>query len=155
MIRMHWKRIQIAQGVDKKSLDAAKKAAAAHTKGSLHSLPFTEAEEEWVLLYEHAQIGQISPQAMKYMKRKDLYYLAGMTFPHPKLMQPKNESASAQSLYAWTCDDSDERWDRVTKLQGNAARAKHELERRNFVWASIFTILAAMIGGFVGSSIGT
>lgn len=154
-MRIYWRRINIAKGVNNKTLKAAKKAASEHVKGELDSLPFTEAQEDWVLLYEHAQVGQISPQAMRYMKRKDLYYLAGMTFPHPKLMQPKNVSVPPLSVSAWHYDDSDERWNRVTKLQGNAARAKNELERRNFVWASTFTILAAMIGGFIGSRIGS
>ena len=154
-MKIYWRRIQISNKVDSKILKSAKEAAGKHPKGELLALPFTESNEEWILLYEHAQIGQITPQAMRYMKRKDLYYLAGMTFPHPKLMQPKNDAKSTVSVYAWTYDDSDQRWDRVTKLQGNAVRAKNELERRNFVWASIFTILAAMLGGFIGSRLGS
>lgn len=154
-MKVYLRRIQITKNVDSKILKDAKKSASKHPKGELPVLPFTEANEEWTLLYEHAQIGQITPETMRYMKRKDLYYLAGMTFPHPKLMQPKNDTKSTRSIYDWTYDDSDQRWDRVTKLQGNAARAKNELARRNFVWAGIFTILAALLGGFIGSRFGS
>jgi len=146
----HFSRISISSGVTNHDLLQAKKAAKAHRNGKLSKLPFTESNYEWVLLYEHAQKGQITPEAMRDMKRIDLYYLAGMTFPHPELLQPKTEDEQKFKFLTST----EEKWDRITKLQGNAARANIELKRRNFLWSSFLTIFAALIGGYIGAVLG-
>lgn len=141
-----WKKVDILQSIDKDSevYKRALKDAEKHTSGNLN-IPFTEARVEWVLLYDHARSGQITPEAMRRMKRRDLYYLAGMTFPHPAFMQPKKEGVLA------LMDDSNLRWDAVTKLQGNVARAKNELERRKFIWTSMLAIVAAFLGAFMAA----
>ena len=44
-------------------------------------------------------------------------------------------------------------WDQVAKLQGNAARAKMELERRDRFWAGVVAVVAAAFGGFLGGQL--
>lgn len=148
-----WK-ISITEGVAQDVMDGASIAAIEHPKGEMPLLPFTESNPEWTLLYNHARMGQITPQTMRRMKRNDLSYLAGMTFPHPKLMQPATAKEDPTKSNIFVFDDSDVRWDQVTKLQGNAARAKNELVRRKFFWTSFFTVLAALAGGFIGAVVG-
>jgi len=146
---MRWRRIQVNALASQESLKNANEAAAKHPIGALKKLPFTEANPEWVLLYEHAQIGQITPSTMRYMKRRDLYFLAGMVFPHPALTQSLDTNAKGLARNMFIANG----WDRITKLQANVARAKIELDRRNFIWASFFTVLAALAGGVIGSDL--
>lgn len=61
------------------------------------------------------------------MKREDLDYLAGMDRPHLELNN-----------------------DELTKLNGNTSRAKQELRNRNLCWTIFFTIVASMLGVFIG-----
>ena len=150
-MKLYWRRIRITDGLAKdsedfkKALDDAKK----HPSGGLPALGFTESNVDWVLLYNHARKGQIDPRVMKYMRRSDLYYLAGLSFPHPALAAPKDEKLA--KLAGGMFDDSGERWEQLTKLQGNAVRAKVELERRNFFWATTFVVVAAISGALIGS----
>lgn len=133
----------------------AKSSAEKHPKAELPAFSFTEERPEWVLLYDLARQGQITPKIMKNMRRSDLYYLAGHAFPHPALTQPRNRQSGTRPAYEYVglIDDPEERWSQATKLQGNAVRAKAELERRNFIWSSSLVILAALAGGFLGSGI--
>lgn len=159
-MRLRIKRIRLTDGVESDLLKQAIESAVAHQKGHLPALSFTESNPEWVLLYDHARKGQIDPPTMKFMKRVDLYFLAGLSFPHPKLAEPrsgnnnKNEPRGLISPFSWALDDAEERWEQLTKLQGNAARAKYELERRNFVWTSALVVLAALTGAIVGGYLG-
>jgi hypothetical protein len=86
---IRWSRIKIEDEVSKEELDNAKKKAKKHSKGKIKSLPFTESIPEWVILYDHARMGQIDPDVMKLMRRRDLKFLAGHVFPHPALTQPR------------------------------------------------------------------
>jgi hypothetical protein len=45
------------------------------------------------------------------------------------------------------------KWDQVTRLQGNAARAKMELERRNTIWLIAFTAVGAIVGGLISGEL--
>jgi|SRR5665213_204583 len=143
-------RIKISEGVDKDTLERAQELAKDANKGKLPNLPFTEANPDWVLLYNHANIGQITSATMRRMKRPDLYYLAGMTFPHPALLQPRSKEEERFPIF----DYSGKRWDMVTKLQGNAARAKIELERRNFIWSTVAVVIGATVAAFIGAILG-
>lgn len=149
---LRWSKINISKGISKKVLSAAKASSGAHTLGELHELPFTESNPEWVLLYNHARTGQIHPRTMKYMKRKDLYFLAGHSFPHPAFTQPKSKNEEMLTTHL-VVTRTEKKWDEVTKLQGNAARAKMELERRNFVWASASAVIAALAGGVLSGQL--
>lgn len=93
-------------------------------------LPFTEGEPRWVLLYDHIRIGQIDPRKMRRMCRDDLEFLAGMTQPHPILLQ------------------SDQGMDQAAKLLGNVARANHVLARRN-------ALRVGLAGAVVGAIVAT
>lgn len=149
-MKLYWHRISLSKGVKAEAVESAKKAAVNHSSGKLPKLPFTEANYEWVLLYEHAQIGQITSETMRYMKRRDLYYLAGMTFPHPELTQPMSDNEKKfPGIGAHKT-----RWSRATKLQGNAVRAKFEIDRRNSFWVTLFTVSAALVGAAIGFMIG-
>jgi len=141
-------RLKISKDVTPDRLQEAKKDAVNHPLGDLPHFTFTEANPEWVLLYEHAQTGQLTSAVMRRMRRRDLYYLAGLTFPHPALIAPKDEEEKKIMLLGI---QAEKRWERLTKLQANAVRAKIELDRRNFVWTSISVVLAALAGGFLGS----
>jgi hypothetical protein len=147
--KFYWKRIDILDGVNPSStlLKNAEAAAKSHPLPELPAFAFTEANPRWVLLYDLSRKGQITPQIMRNMKRADLYFLAGHIFPHPGLNQPKQ----SKSLSWW--DNEEFKWEQGTKLQGNATRAKNELDRRNFIWTSLFVIIAALAGGLLGSGI--
>lgn len=142
---LYWRRIRISNGLPLKDIKSAKESADAHRSGIIKNLPFTESNYEWVLLYNHIGVGQITPWAMRNMRRKDLYYLAGLTFPHPALAQPDNPKYQAWSLRA----PESQRWEQLTKIQGNAIRAQEEIKFRNFFWATVFVVLAALLGAFV------
>ena len=133
---IYQKKIDITVGVDKKSLRLAKNAAKNHRKGSLKKLPFTESNPSWVLLYNHARLGQITPETMRKMRKQDLYFLVGMTFPHPDLQEGDSESR-----------------EQLTKLQGNVERARVELKRRDFFWTSFFVVCAAFGGAILSGAI--
>lgn len=152
---IYWRKIRVTDGLGPKApiLKEAIVAAENNKQPSLPAFAFTESLPEWVLLYNLVREGQISPKILKNMRRADLYYIAGHTFPHPALTRPKDKEEF--TMYkAWLVqDDPEQRWDQVTKIQGNAARAKMELERRNFIWASIFTVLAALLGGLLSGQI--
>jgi hypothetical protein len=143
-------RLKISKDVTVDKFQDAKKAAINHPLGELPKFTFTEANPEWVLLYEHAQTGQLTSAVMRRMRRRDLYYLAGLTFPHPALIAPKSEEE--EKIIALS-GIAEKRWERLTKLQANAVRAKIELDRRNFIWTSTCVVLAALSGGFLGSDI--
>lgn len=148
--KIYWKKIRLTDGLSKDSstYKKAEENASNHPSPTLSNFRFTESHPEWVLLYNLARAGQITPTVMKNMRRADLYFLAGHTFPHPALTQPKDEKEA--SPYFWSIEGTaQERWSQATKLQGNAVRAKNELERRNFIWASALAILAALGGGIV------
>jgi hypothetical protein len=151
--RFYWRRIKITDGLglSSKVIKNAKEVAGNHPNPKLPAFEFTEARPEWVLLYDLARQGQITPEVLRNMRRSDLYYLAGHTFPHPGLMQPKDPQLNIMSGGFW--DDGQIRWDQVTKLQGNASRARNELDRRNFITSSFLVVLAALLGGILGSGI--
>jgi hypothetical protein len=156
---IYWRHIRILDGVNletslyKEAVDSAKR----HPEPNLPAFKFSESKAEWVLLYNLAREGQIAPNILRNMRRADLYYLAGHIFPHPALTQPKDKSAAVNQITStfivWDPEDvsAAKRWDEAMKLQGNATRAKTELERRNFVWSSLFVVLGAIAGGFLGS----
>jgi hypothetical protein len=131
--------------VSPKDIESAKKDADKHPLGAIKSLPFTESNYEWVLLYKHIRVGQITPWAMRNMRRKDLYYLAGLTFPHPALAQPDDPKYVMFQIG----ERESVRWEQLTKIQGNAIRAQVELRYRNFFWATTCVVLAALLGSFV------
>jgi len=121
------RRIDILKGVSDQRLAQATADAANRHPEVLPALSFTEGNPRWVLLYDHAQVGQIRPEKMKRMRRDDLEFLAGMTQGHGDL----NE-------------------DQATKLAGNVARARDTLERRSRFRTAAG---AAVIGAAVGAAI--
>ena len=86
------------------------------------------------------------------MKRKDFYYIAGLSYPHPTLLRADKEKAikfQIESDYLPDISSDEEaRWDQLTKIQGNSLRAQEKIRFRNFFWATVFVILAALIGSF-------
>lgn len=140
-----WK--DFLKDVDPAEIDRAKQAASKSDRGILSkTLPFSEENFRYVLLYDHLRRGQITPRAMWRMKREDLDYIAGMDFPHPDLSGPikKDEHIA----------DVGVRHGVLTKLQGNVSRAKYELSKLNLIWATLLTALAAVFGSISGSLIG-
>ncbi len=151
---MYWRRIRIPDGLSSEVINDAKEAAKNHPKGVIAKMPYTEKDYEWVILYDHIRSGQITPWAMRNMRRKDLYFLAGLSFPHPALLKPDKDIAQNYINYknsmllslGW--GDEEIRWSQLTKIQGNAIRAQEEIRYRNFFWATVFVVLAAIIGSF-------
>jgi hypothetical protein len=127
------RRIDIVDAVDPTSLALARKDAAESERGKIPSLPFTEGDPRWLLLYDHIRIGQIDPRRMRRMCRDDLEFLAGMAQPHPVFLQ------------------SDQGMDQVTKLLGNVARANHVLARRNALRVGL---AATTVGAIVATVAG-
>jgi hypothetical protein len=144
---IYWKKIDITDGLSLTSEEygAAKAAADEHEKPALPAFEFTEANPKWVLVYNLARKGQITPRVMKNMRRADLHFLAGHVYPHPALTQSlPDRDGKLGFAHVWVDQSIRQGWDEVTKLQGNAARAQAELDRRNFVWSAAFTFLAAL-----------
>jgi hypothetical protein len=138
---MFWNRIDLLEGVDPARLADASKDAARHGAPGLPALgSFTEGRPEWVLLYGDAREGQIDPERLRRMRRADLEYLAGMTFPHPDLVAPKRDNESEE--------DAERRHAAATKLLGNVARAKAVLDRRTLLTVTaVSTSLGALAAG--------
>jgi hypothetical protein len=133
-----------AQVDDKVAVEQAKADAKASDKGVLHKqLGSTEKQYRWVLLYNHVRVAQIAPGKFKRIRRADLNFLVGMSFPHPDLTDPKQKGESVK--------DFRNRRTEITKLQGNVARAKEQLRFRNLLWTAAFTVAAAFGGALVGS----
>src|ERR1039457_4278563 len=86
-----WPAGYIIKGVNEDARKEAQRAAQARKHGKLPNLPFTEGNVTWVLLYDHVRVGQIDPSALRHMRREDLEYLAGMSFPHPDLIEPRRD----------------------------------------------------------------
>ncbi len=144
-MKFYWRRIKISDCASEEATEAAKEAASNHQAGELEQLDFTESNFEWVLLYNHARLGQINPKTMRYMKKRDLYFLAGMTYPHPDLAEP--EKKGEMHFMAKS------RKEQLTKLQANVERARVELRRREFFWRSVFIVGAAFFGAIISGAI--
>lgn len=126
-----WWWIDFAKYADTSSVNEAKKSAGGSNQGDLSkTLPFTEEDYRFNLLYNHIRVGQIEPKKMRRLQRKYLDFIAGMEYPHPDLV---NKNAHE-----------------LMKLQGNVSRAKHELTKRNLFWATTITAVAAFGGAVVG-----
>ena len=112
----------------------------------LPDLGATEKDPEMHMLWSHCQRSQITPQAMKRMKRRHLEYIAAHSGDVTLIMQPM--TADGQVM------ENEEKHlvsGRNLKLQENAFRAKYELERRDRVRGVITTtFIAALIGAIVG-----
>lgn len=122
-----WWWIDFVKYADTSSVNEAKKSAGGSDQGDLSkSLPFTEENYKFNLLYNHIRVGQIEPKKMKRLQRKYLDYIAGMEYPHPDLLKGD--------------------LDQLMKLQGNVSRAKYELTKRNLFWATAVTGVAAFGG---------
>lgn len=125
-------RIKPWDGVSEEVLDQRAKDAENHNPPSeryLVSLPHTESDRDWQLLYFHCIEGQIRPEHMWRMRRIDLGYLAGHAREPAQLLTPLA----------------------AAKLMANAARAQYELERRDRIWS---TGVAAFMGGLVVALVG-
>jgi hypothetical protein len=96
----------------------------------LPAIDYTEDEWRWVLLYDHARVGQVKPARIRRMRRDDLEFLAGMTQPHPEM--PEDEAA---------------------KLLGNVSRARSELERRRTVRTAILAAAIGALASLVGVAV--
>lgn len=126
-----WWWIDFAAVADTADVNRAKTSAGGSKQGLLSkTLPFTEENYKFVLLYDHMRVGQISPKSMRRLQRKYLDYMAGMDFPHPDLQKDNTEA--------------------LTKLQGNVSRARYELSKRNLIWATLFTAIVACLGAMAG-----
>jgi hypothetical protein len=119
--------IDLLKNVDPDKLKDAQAAVSNHEHpDSLPSLRYTEHNPAWVLLYKEIKTSQIHPSTLKRMRRIDLEYLAGMNDSPPDLSD--KESA---------------------KLRENVARATHELNRRNQLWAGL---IGAIVGAVIGAA---
>lgn len=124
----------ILRGVPEDVRREAEAAAAGHATPILPALPFTEADPRWVLLYDHARRGQIRPDRIRWMRRRDLEFLAGMGNPDPAMFETDVGRSEA------------------TKLLGNVARAASVAQRRTVIrTAWISSLGGASIGDAVGS----
>jgi len=121
----------------------AKKGANESNKKILPALDFTENEYRWTLLYDHIREGQITPKNLHHMRRIDLEFLAGMYFSHPDLLEPQRKGESKKI--------ADKRHEQLTKVLGNAIRAKAELQKRNLLWATGITASVALVSAIVGA----
>ena len=125
----------------------AEKAAANHPLDN-HYLPdlgATETIPEMHLLWQHCMRSQITPDALRRMKREHLLYLAAhsgeVTYLMPELDDNGLPIPGTQQLVQG----------RNPKLQENALRAKYELERRDRRNAAVYTtLIAATMGALVG-----
>lgn len=92
-------------------------------------LGYTESNTHWILLYMHAQRGQIRPEALRRMSDSDLKYLAGIHIGHPDFFEPQRPDSpttgGGESDQAYR-----ERIGRGVKVAENVTRARQELERR-------------------------
>ena len=127
---MRWRRIDLKNDLDPTLVEKAETAAAKHTRPPVPSLHFTEKRVEWVVLYDLARLGQITPEDLRWMQRDDLQYLAGMSYPHPDLLESPEGRAQ------------------LSKLLANAARAQAVLQQRSTRWTAA---IAAIGGGVVGA----
>jgi hypothetical protein len=119
---MRLRRIDILRGVKEYELREAREAAKSHQPTEIiPTLRYTEKNPRWTLLYKHARGGQVDPRDIRWLKRSDLAFLAGMTEPHPEMNIGEK-----------------------TKLLGNVARAVQEVQRRG-------TKAAAIVGASVGA----
>lgn len=131
-----WWWIDFASEADTSVINQAKESAGSSKRGALSkSLPYTEEDYRFTLLYDHMRTGQINPRAMRRLQRKYLDYIAGMDYPHPNLQKTGDTEMTEQ----------------LTKLQGNVSRAKYELSKRNLFWTTLCTALAALSGAVVGA----
>ena len=135
--------VDLLKGTDPAEYHEAVKSANDRKHEILPALPFTEKNAAWVLLYDHARRGQIDPSVMKHMHKKDLLFLAGMSFPHPDLTMAKEKEETEPSAKL--------RHEAATKLIGNATRAKMELDRRSKIRTTIITASAALLGAILGA----
>lgn len=141
-----WWWIDFVKYADTSAINKAKEWAANSKRGELSkSLPSTEENFKYVLLYNHIRIAQIDPKALRRMKREYLDYIAGMRFAHPDLTLAKQIDEIQNNIK--------ERHEQLTKLQGNVSRARFELTKRNLFWATSITALAALGGSILGSSL--
>lgn len=127
-----WWWIDFVDVADTVDVTKAKQAADKSERGILSkTLPFTEENFEFTLLYNHVRRGQIQPKKLRRLQRKYLDFIAGMEYPNPDI-----EKTDPHELM---------------KLQGNVSRAKHELALRNLFWTTLITASAAIAGAFIGS----
>lgn len=147
LVDKFWWNINILNDVSTKKYQEAEKAAGVSNPGILPSLKTTESEPRWALLYEHAQMAQISPETMRHMKRVDLEYLAGMAFPHPDLAEPQRTDEDKK--------DAEKRHEKITKLMGNVTRATIELDKRTAWRTTFFTAGGVILGGILGAMLAT
>jgi hypothetical protein len=136
-------RIDILKDVKPKEVTSRETLARKHPSPLLPELPYTESTVDWVLLYDHARVGQIQPDKIRRMKREDLEYLAGMKYPHPDLLETEDENGKRLPK-----SDIENRRGQLTKLQGNVDRAANELARRTVVRTAM---LSAVVGAFFGA----
>jgi hypothetical protein len=152
-----WWWIDFAKYADTAVINEAKQSAGGSKQGNLSkTLPFTEGDYRFNLLYNHIRVGQIEPRKMRRLQRKYLDFIAGMGYAHPDLIDPYVEPKKTSE----TDDKYEERrrealktsHEELTKLQGNVSRAKHELAIRNLFWATTFTAVAAAVAAFAGAA---
>ena len=152
-----WWWINFAKYADTIVVNEAKKSAGGSTRGDLSkTLPFTEEDYRFNLLYNHIRVGQIEPKKMRRLHRKYLDYIAGMGYEHPDLLnpyiEPKGKNETDEVFEKRRKEAIETSHCQLTKLQGNVSRAKHELTIRNLFWATMITAIAVLGGAILGSS---
>lgn len=153
-----WWWIDFVKYADTAVVNEAKQSSGGSKQGNLSkSLPFTEGNYRFNLLYDHIRVGQIEPRKMRRLQRKYLDFIAGMGYAHPDLIDPY--------IAPKTPNETDEEYDErsrealkasheeLTKLQGNVSRAKHELAIRNLFWATSITAAVTAVAAFAGARI--
>jgi len=144
-IRQPWKLWDLTKDASNAQIKEATAAAQKSSHPILPRLTFSEGQAPWVLLYNHARVGQIDPKHMRKMRRKDLDFLAGMDFPHPDLVAPRQAGEQTASEEA--------RHREATKLMANVSRAKTELNTRNLVAMTVISAYAIVLGTIIGALI--
>jgi hypothetical protein len=156
VVLARWWWIDFAKYTDTTVINEAKQSAGGSKQGNLSkTLPFTEEDYRFNLLYNHIRVGQIEPKKLRRLQRKYLDFIAGIEYAHPDLINPYVKPKEINE----TDEKYEERREKVleasheelTKLQGNVSRAKHELAIRNLFWTTIITVVAAFVGAIIGS----
>lgn len=151
-------RLKPPWGVSEEVQRIADKSAEDHPTDEYHlpELGATEQDPELHMLWSHCKRSQITPDALKHMKRYYLEYIAAHSGDVYYILR-RPSKAEEQDQAQGEEDGDDPQGDqqvvkmRNLKLQENAFRAKYELERRDRRNAALFTtFIAASVGALLG-----
>ena len=141
-----WPRLKAPWGAAAVVQERGEKSAEAHQIDEyyLPALGATERDPELHMLWSHCQRTQITPKAIKRMKRHHLEYLAAHSGEVYYVIEKRDLTEGVDPEFEAVRSHN-------IKLQANAVRATYELEHRDRVRGVITTTsIAAAIGALVG-----